>query len=142
MKDLDAIVVGAGAAGLAAARDLSDAGRKVVVLEARPRLGGRILTIHDREWPLPVELGAEFLHGEAEAAREIADRAGLPVVEVSDEHVWAERGRLVPLRNAPKNRAGQTERDPGGGRKAGAGWRFSHHGKGRTPLRRPPSMAA
>ena len=47
--------VGAGAAGLAAARTLSDAGRKVVVLEARPRLGGRILTVHDREWPLPVE---------------------------------------------------------------------------------------
>lgn len=97
MKELDAIVVGAGAAGLAAARALSDAGRKVVVLEARPRLGGRILTLHDREWPLPVELGAEFLHGEAEATRAIATRAGLAVVEVPDEHVWAERGRLRPM---------------------------------------------
>ena len=97
MKDLDAIVIGAGAAGLAAARTLSDAGRRVVVLEARPRLGGRILTVNDREWPLPVELGAEFLHGEARETRAIADRAGLAVVEMSDEHAWAERGRVRPM---------------------------------------------
>jgi monoamine oxidase len=97
MKELDAIVVGAGAAGLAAARTLSDGGRKVVVLEARPRLGGRILTVHDPEWPLPVELGAEFLHGEAKPTRAIATRAGLAVVEVSDEHAWAERGRIRPM---------------------------------------------
>jgi monoamine oxidase len=97
MRNLDAIVVGAGAAGLAAARDLSDGGRRVVVLEARPRLGGRILTLHDHEWPLPVELGAEFLHGAAEETRAIADRAGLAVVELSDEHAWAERGRIRPM---------------------------------------------
>ena len=97
MKRLDAIVIGAGAAGLAAARALSDAGRRAVVLEARPRIGGRILTVHDREWPLPIELGAEFLHGEAAPTRAIATRAGLAVVEMSDEHVWAERGRLRPM---------------------------------------------
>jgi monoamine oxidase len=97
MKDLDTIVIGAGAAGLAAARTLSDAGRTVAILEARPRIGGRILTVHDREWPLPVELGAEFLHGQAEATREIAARARLAVVELNDEHVWAERGRIRPM---------------------------------------------
>ena len=74
MKEPETIVIGAGAAGLAAARTLSDAGRTVTVLEARPRIGGRIFTVHDREWPLPVELGAEFLHGEAEATREIAQQ--------------------------------------------------------------------
>lgn len=94
MREPETIVIGAGAAGLAAARALSDAGRTVTVLEARPRIGGRILTVHDREWPLPVELGAEFLHGEAEATRRIAARAGLAVVELTDEHVWAEDGRL------------------------------------------------
>jgi len=94
---IDTVVIGAGAAGLAAARALSDGGRTVVVLEARPRIGGRILTVHDPEWPLPVELGAEFLHGEARATREIAGAAGLPVVELPDEHVWAERGRLRPM---------------------------------------------
>jgi monoamine oxidase len=94
---IDTVVIGAGAAGLAAARCLSDHGRTVVVLEARPRIGGRILTLHDPEWPLPIELGPEFLHGEARATREIADAAGLPVVELPDEHVWAERGRLRPM---------------------------------------------
>ena len=94
---IDTIVIGAGAAGLAAARALSDAGCDVVVLEARPRIGGRILTVHDQEWPLPVEMGPEFLHGEARATREIADAAGLAVVELPDEHVWAEDGRLRPM---------------------------------------------
>jgi monoamine oxidase len=97
MKEPETIVIGAGAAGLAAARTLSDAGRTVTVLEARPRIGGRILTIHDREWPLPVELGAEFLHGEAQATRDIAERAGLAVVELPDEHVWVEDGRIRPM---------------------------------------------
>jgi len=97
MKEPETIVIGAGAAGLAAARGLSDAGRTVAVLEARPRIGGRILTVHDREWPLPVELGAEFLHGEATATREIARRAGLAVIELADEHVWVERGRIRPM---------------------------------------------
>lgn len=94
---IDTVVIGAGAAGLAAARALSDGGRDVMVLEARPRIGGRILTVPDPEWPLPLELGPEFLHGEAKATRDIARAAGLPVVELPDEHVWAEGGRLRPM---------------------------------------------
>jgi monoamine oxidase len=92
--EFDAVVIGAGAAGLAAARTLSQAGRSVAVLEARTRIGGRILTLRDPEWPLPIELGAEFLHGEAQATREIARAAGLAIVELPDEHLWAEGGRL------------------------------------------------
>src|SRR5438132_723663 len=57
------IVVGAGAAGLAAARRLHDAGHDVTVLEARDRLGGRTWTDYDLAGH-PVELGAEFVHGE------------------------------------------------------------------------------
>jgi choline dehydrogenase-like flavoprotein len=90
----DVAVIGAGCAGLAAARVLSDAGRSAVVLEARTRHGGRVFTLHDPEWPLPVELGAEFLHGEAEEARAIARGAGLAVVELPDVHAWASNGRL------------------------------------------------
>ncbi|MCI0613997.1 FAD-dependent oxidoreductase, partial [bacterium] len=41
------LIIGAGAAGLAAAKELSDAGKKVTVLEARDRIGGRIYTYHD-----------------------------------------------------------------------------------------------
>jgi monoamine oxidase len=92
----DAIVIGAGAAGLAAARDLGQAGLKAVVLEARGRLGGRIYTHRDPAWPLPLELGAEFLHGEAEATREVARAAGLRVQELPERHVWARAGRWRP----------------------------------------------
>jgi monoamine oxidase len=59
----DVAIVGAGAAGLAAAHRLTHAGRSVVVIDARDRVGGRIHTIRDEKFPLPVELGAEFIHG-------------------------------------------------------------------------------
>jgi monoamine oxidase len=57
------LVIGAGAAGLAAARLLHDQGHDVTVLEARDRVGGRVHTSYDLA-SHPVELGAEFVHGE------------------------------------------------------------------------------
>lgn len=72
------LVIGAGIAGLAAARDLQAAGQTVMVLEARNRIGGRIWT--DRSWPdLPADLGANWIHGIkqnpiAELARQIKAR--------------------------------------------------------------------
>ena len=61
----DVVVIGAGTAGLAAARRLVELGADVVVLEARERIGGRVLTLHDPNTPVPIELGAEFIHGAA-----------------------------------------------------------------------------
>jgi monoamine oxidase len=61
--DVDVIVIGGGVSGLAAGRELARAKRSVILLEARPRLGGRIHTVRPPGWPLPVELGAEFIHG-------------------------------------------------------------------------------
>jgi monoamine oxidase len=60
---VDAIIIGAGAAGLAAAGVLARAGKSVLCLEARNRIGGRILTLHDPLSPAAIELGAEFVHG-------------------------------------------------------------------------------
>jgi len=60
---VDVIVVGAGAAGLAAGTELGNAGLSVLILEARERTGGRILTLRDPGTGAPIELGAEFIHG-------------------------------------------------------------------------------
>lgn len=61
----DVIVIGAGAAGLAAARELAARSFHVVVLEARDRLGGRVWSSAPRKDLPPAELGAEFIHGSA-----------------------------------------------------------------------------
>jgi len=61
MKIADVAIIGAGVAGLTAARELSCAGMHVLLLEGRDRIGGRIFTHHTSEYP--VELGAEFIHG-------------------------------------------------------------------------------
>ena len=53
-ESADVLIVGAGAAGLAAAQDLSAASFRVIVLEARERVGGRILTLKDQSLPAPV----------------------------------------------------------------------------------------
>jgi len=59
----DIIIIGAGAAGLNAARILSKAGKSVLVLETRDRIGGRIHTAMKTPFSKPVETGAEFMHG-------------------------------------------------------------------------------
>lgn len=59
----DVVIIGAGVAGLAAAGVLARAGKSMLCLEARNRIGGRILTVHDPLSPAVIELGAEFIHG-------------------------------------------------------------------------------
>ena len=98
-KRVDTLVLGAGAAGLAAARDLSQAGLRVTVIEARPRIGGRILTRHDPGVPVPLELGAEFIHGEAPETFAVARAAGLGVLEIPDLHEIVASGRFMPMRD-------------------------------------------
>jgi len=96
-KRVDVLILGAGAAGLAAARDLSHAGLRVTVIEARPRVGGRILTLHDPRSPVPLELGAEFIHGGLADTLPLAQAAGLAVIELPDSHELASAGRFKAM---------------------------------------------
>jgi len=90
----DVLVVGAGAAGLAAAKELSDAGRSVLVLEARRRIGGRVHTRRLRGDPLPLELGAEFVHGRQAEIFDLACEGSLLVDRLPDVHLWKSGSRL------------------------------------------------
>src|SRR3989440_4982554 len=93
-KPADVLIVGAGAAGLAAARDLSGAGREVIVLEARDRIGGRVFTDRDLDSPVPIELGAEFVHGKAPELWQIAAAANVQLYEVSERHWYFQNGKV------------------------------------------------
>lgn len=92
---LDAVVVGAGVSGLAAARRLVGAGLRVHVVEARERIGGRIATVHDPLASLPIELGAEFVHGDAPATWAEIRAARLAAVDLAGEHWLSADGRLA-----------------------------------------------
>ena len=95
MADWDVLIIGAGAAGLAAARALRGAGR-VGVLEARDRVGGRVLSLSDPAFPLPIEGGAEYIHGRAAARSIFLRAAGVIPVDVADEHFLYQGGSLEP----------------------------------------------
>lgn len=76
--EVDVAVVGAGFAGLTAARELDRLGRGVVVLEGRDRVGGRSLTTTVAG--TPVDLGATFVGPTQDAVRALAAELGCPTV--------------------------------------------------------------
>ena len=83
-ESVDAIVIGAGIAGLAAARTLADAGATVVVLEAANRIGGRIHT--DRSLGTPLERGAGWIHGpQGNPITDLARQAGIDLMATEDD---------------------------------------------------------
>ncbi|MHA4847454.1 flavin monoamine oxidase family protein [Flavitalea antarctica] len=73
----DIIIIGAGASGLMAATQLSEKGMDVLILEADDRIGGRINTVTDPAFPVPLELGAEFIHGDLPVTLALLDEAGI-----------------------------------------------------------------
>lgn len=101
LENWDVVIIGAGAAGLAAAEEVAKSGCKTLVLEARGRTGGRVYTTHDPNFPTPLELGAEFIHGMPEALMKIAQKGALTYYDLSDEHAYAvprsESSELVPM---------------------------------------------
>jgi monoamine oxidase len=87
------IVIGAGAAGLAAARSLSKRGKQVIVLEARNRIGGRIFTSTDCGFSQAVENGAEFIHGDLPLTQRLAKEAGVRYREGDGKQWNVENGK-------------------------------------------------
>jgi len=92
----DVLIIGAGAAGLAAAIELARAGLSVEILEARDRIGGRSWTIRGASTNSAIELGAEFVHGLAPEIWQPLQRQNLSVTEVEGD-LWCVRaGKLEP----------------------------------------------
>jgi monoamine oxidase len=88
----DVIVIGAGMAGLTAARASAEAGLKVLVIEAQDRVGGRVWTRHVGNEA--IELGAEFVHGRPSELWALIDEAGIETYERDGAQVCFEDGAL------------------------------------------------
>jgi monoamine oxidase len=111
--DTDVIVLGAGAAGLAAAQVLDAAGLAVTVLEARDRIGGRIFTTRDGAAAVPVELGAEFIDVPG-SGWDALRRAGGSAYR-SEDGMWDVRSgtaRALDLNGIAEHVLGRLERPP------------------------------
>jgi monoamine oxidase len=90
------VVVGAGAAGLMTARDLVRAGKRVTILEARDRCGGRIYPLPPEKFGYPAEGGAEFVHGAAPVTRALMREAGLSLSPRGGTRWSVRTGTLSP----------------------------------------------
>jgi monoamine oxidase len=117
----DVIVIGAGVAGLAAAGELARSGRRVLVLEARDRIGGRILSASPPGWPGPIELGAEFVHGTNPAFQSLLRFLGKKPRPLESCMWWYEHGQLAPVTDFWDQIAALTAKIP----RRDLGWSFA-----------------
>ena len=98
----EVVVVGAGAAGLIAAREAARGGKIVTLIEARERCGGRIETLPAAEFGYAAEAGPEFVHGAASHTRALMHEAGLSLTPSRGTAWHADNGVLsVDDRSTP-----------------------------------------
>lgn len=81
-KEFDVLIIGAGAAGLIAALEIALTGRNVAIIEARERIGGRAHSLNLPQFDLPVEQGAEFVHGDLKLTHQLLKDAEASLYEV------------------------------------------------------------
>jgi monoamine oxidase len=98
--ECDVLVIGAGIAGLTAFRDLSQQGIRVLCVEARERIGGRILTLDDPDSPLPIELGPEFIHGRPPETLELVQGGKLAFYDCEENAAHIRHGQVEDRSNA------------------------------------------
>jgi monoamine oxidase len=93
-NNIDVLIIGAGASGLMAANVCANASLHAVVLEARDRIGGRVFTETNSAWPVPVELGAEFIHGMPPEIWDLAGPSNLRIKEKKGDRWMSRDGKL------------------------------------------------
>jgi monoamine oxidase len=89
------LIIGAGAAGLMAARKLSAAGHAVTVLEASDRMGGRMHTIQPPGFARVIEEGAEFIHGKLQLTLQLLKEAGIVYQPVTGKMIRIKDGKWL-----------------------------------------------
>jgi monoamine oxidase len=93
-NEFDVVIIGGGAAGLMAAWEIVKVGKNVAIVEARDRIGGRIVTIKDQQFDEPIELCAEFIHGNLELTKQLLQKGGIKFHKVEGS-IWRHRkGKL------------------------------------------------
>ena len=90
----DLLILGAGAAGLSAATALASKGISSLLLEARDRLGGRIFTVDDPNLGVPIEMGAEFIHGLPPEIWQILQARNVVPIETEGDDWCFRKGKL------------------------------------------------
>jgi monoamine oxidase len=94
---MEVAIIGAGMAGLAAARVLRAHGVAFEIFEATERIGGRARAVAEHATVLPIELGPEFVHGRPEATLSLLRTARLPTDPITDLHHHAHGGHVRPV---------------------------------------------
>ena len=95
----DVMIIGGGASGLAAGKEMAKAGKKVCVLEARNRLGGRINTLNVPGFSTYIEAGAEFVHGDMLATKSLLKEGGIAFKSIEGNYYRIRNGKFQNPKN-------------------------------------------
>jgi monoamine oxidase len=99
LDKVDVIIIGGGASGLAAGKEIAKSGKKISVLEARNRLGGRIHTLNVTGFSTHIEAGAEFVHGDMPTTKSLLKEGGIKSYSTAGKYYMIKNGKFQKLEN-------------------------------------------